>query len=162
MIFITVGSQKFPFDRLLKMIDALIEKKIIVDSEVIGQIGYATYQPKCFSARKFYPKAEMLALIEQADIIITHGGTASIITALEKKKKVIVCPREHTYGEHVDNHQLEIAKLFQERNYCFEAKNQEMLSECLKKINNHSFQTFQPNRKIFFNKLLNLIDSECD
>lgn len=162
MIFITVGSQKFPFDRLLKMIDTLIEEKIIVDSDVIGQIGYATYQPKHFSSIDFYSKDEMDKLIEQADVIITHGGTGSIISALEKKKKVIVCPREFKYGEHVDDHQVQITKLFQARNYCFEATNEARLSDCLKKIQEHSFQPFQSNRKNFFSKLLNLIDSECD
>ena len=45
MIFITVGSQKFQFNRLLEQIDLLIENKIIKE-EVFAQIGSSDYIPK--------------------------------------------------------------------------------------------------------------------
>ena len=45
MIFVTVGSQKFQFDRLIKKIDELVGSKIISD-QVIAQIGSSTYKPK--------------------------------------------------------------------------------------------------------------------
>ena len=43
MIFITLGSQKFQFNRLLKAVDDLIEHKKIQD-EVFAQTGYSDYQ----------------------------------------------------------------------------------------------------------------------
>ena len=45
MILITVGSQKFQFNRLLSKIDELIEKKVITD-KVFAQIGVSDYKPK--------------------------------------------------------------------------------------------------------------------
>ena len=51
--FITVGSQKFQFDRLLKEIDRLIEEKQLNSEEVFAQIGYSTYEPCHYSYQKF-------------------------------------------------------------------------------------------------------------
>ena len=43
MIFITLGSQKFQFNRLLRAVDELIEKGVI-DDTVFAQIGYSDYE----------------------------------------------------------------------------------------------------------------------
>ena len=40
MIFITLGSQKFQFNRLLKTVDELVERGIIKE-EVFAQIGFS-------------------------------------------------------------------------------------------------------------------------
>ena len=53
LIFITVGSQKFQFDRLLKEIDRLVEEKQLNSEEVFAQIGYSTYEPCHYSYQKF-------------------------------------------------------------------------------------------------------------
>lgn len=50
MIFITLGSQKFQFDRLLKAVDELIERGIIQD-EVFAQTGYSTYVPNNYKCQ---------------------------------------------------------------------------------------------------------------
>lgn len=42
MIFVTIGTQKFPFDRLLKKIDELIESGFIKE-KVIAQVGNSAY-----------------------------------------------------------------------------------------------------------------------
>ena len=45
MVFITLGSQKFQFNRLLRAVDELIEKKVIQE-DVFAQTGYSDYEPK--------------------------------------------------------------------------------------------------------------------
>ena len=55
--------------------------------------------------------------MQKADLIITHGGVGSIITALNHGKKVIAAPRLSKYGEHVNDHQLQIIKCFEQKNY---------------------------------------------
>lgn len=50
--------------------------------------------------------------MEKANIVITHGGTGAIIGAVKKGKKVIAVPRRAKYGEHVDDHQLQLIKQF--------------------------------------------------
>ena len=108
MIFITVGTQKFQFNRLLKIVDDLIGEKLISDN-VVAQVGHSRYIPKNFNSFQFKSENEINLLIENADIIITHSGVGSITTALKLQKKVIVVPRLKEYKEHVDDHQLEIA-----------------------------------------------------
>ena len=110
MIFITLGSQKFQFNRLLEEVDKLIEQGIITE-EVFAQIGYSDYKPKY---NKFLDRDEFNEIIKKCDKVITHGGTGAIINAVKNNKKVIAIPRLAKYGEHVDDHQLQIVKKFKE------------------------------------------------
>ena len=106
-IFITLGSQKFQFNRLLRAVDELCEKGTVDAEYVFAQIGYSDYLPKNFSYKKFLDRDEFSKEMGKADIVITHGGTGAIIGAVKKGKKVIAVPRRAQYGEHVDDHQLQ-------------------------------------------------------
>ena len=115
MIFVTVGSQKFQFNRLLKKIDELITKGIIKE-KVYAQIGVSDYKPQYFGYIDFMTQEEFSKNIDNADVIITHAGTGVIINALKKDKKVIATPRLAKYSEHVDDHQIQLIKEFDEMN----------------------------------------------
>ena len=82
MILVTLGTQKQSFTRLLN----LIEKANIKD-EIIVQAGHTKYESKKMKILDFIDYQEMEKLIEKADLIITHGGTGSIVTPLKKEKK---------------------------------------------------------------------------
>lgn len=86
VIFITVGTQKFQFNRLLKEIDRLIEEEKITE-EVFAQIGYSGYKPKNYNYKDFIDRDEFEDIIKKCKIIITHGGTGSIIGAVKQRKK---------------------------------------------------------------------------
>lgn len=127
MIFVTLGSQKFQFNRLLKEIDELVEKGII-EEKVFAQIGYSDYIPKYYNFKDFLSREEFLQYEEIADIVITHGGTGAIIGAVKKEKKVIAVPRLARYGEHVDDHQLQLIEQFDGMGLiesCYDTKNLE-------------------------------------
>lgn len=115
MIFVTVGTHEQPFDRLLKEIDRLKGEGIIED-KVFIQSGYTDYEPQNCEWSKLIPAKEMENKINEARIVITHGGPASFIAPLQKGKIPIVVPRQFEFGEHVNNHQLEFAKNVEERN----------------------------------------------
>ena len=115
MIFVTLGSQKFQFNRLLKEIDLLIEEGNIKE-EVFAQIGYSDYNPKNYQYKEFLDRDEFSEIMSKCDTVITHGGTGTIIGAVKKGKKVIAIPRLAKFEEHVDNHQLEIIKAFKKMN----------------------------------------------
>lgn len=114
MIFVTVGTHEQQFNRLVSEIDSLKKQNIIID-DVIIQTGYCTYEPKYCKWSKLYPYEEMVELVEQADIVITHGGPSSFIMPLQIGKIPIVVPRQKQYNEHVNNHQLEFCKAVSER-----------------------------------------------
>lgn len=109
MIFVTVGTHEQPFDRLLKEVDELVEKGVITE-EVFIQTGYSTYIPKNCKWSKLLSFDKMDELMERADIIITHGGPATFMSAIAKGKKPIVVPRQEKYGEHVNDHQVDFAR----------------------------------------------------
>lgn len=114
MIFVTVGTHEQQFNRLIEAVDRLKGEGSIED-EVIMQIGYSTYEPKHCKWSKLIPYSEMQKNIEEARIVITHGGPASFIAPLQLGKTPIVVPRQKRYDEHVNDHQLEFCKAVEER-----------------------------------------------
>lgn len=111
MIFVTLGSQKFQFDRLLKKLDDMVENNIITE-KIIAQIGASTYLPQHYEYVRFMDREQFAETMDQCDIVITHGGTGVIISAVKKGKKVIAIPRLAKYKEHVDDHQLQLLHQF--------------------------------------------------
>ncbi|MBR3016659.1 MAG: beta(1,3)galactosyltransferase EpsH [Clostridia bacterium] len=109
MIFVIVGSQKFPFDRLIREMDRLAGEGILRDG-VEAQIGACTYEPKHMKWQRFLDKSDFDAAIENCDLLVTHAGEGAIMTGLLKGKPVIAVPRYRKFGEHVSDHQLEIAR----------------------------------------------------
>ena len=114
MIFVTLGSQKFQFNRLLQVVDNLE-----TDEAIFAQIGYSDYKPKNYNFKKFLDRDEFANIMDLADIVITHGGTGAIINAVKKGKKVIAVPRLKKYGEHVDDHQIQLLDQFAELNLIY-------------------------------------------
>lgn len=146
MIFVTLGSQKFQFNRLLKKIDDLIEEGVIKE-EVFAQIGYSNYIPSNYNYNRFIDRDEFNNYIEKSDLIITHGGTGLIVNAIKKDKKVIAVARMQKYGEHIDNHQLEIVRQFNESNLIIGLESVNKLADEIKNIHNKSFDKYKSNTK---------------
>lgn len=116
MILLILGTQKFQFNRLLMTIDKLIDEKKITD-RVVAQVGNSDYRPVNYEFKDFFDSNQFDLLMDEATVIITHGGVGSIVSALKKNKKVIVVPRLKKYKEHIDDHQLELVEEFQKRKY---------------------------------------------
>ena len=108
LIFISVGTHKQQFDRLLKAVDELIARKVITQS-VFAQVGHSKYKPKRFKGKKFLGLEEFDEKIKQCSLFITHAGEGNIGTALQLEKKMIVVPRKKKFGEHTNDHQLELS-----------------------------------------------------
>ena len=109
MIFVTVGTHEQPFNRLVKAVDELKRDGVITE-DVIIQTGFSTYEPKYCQWSKLIPYQQMIKNVEDARIVITHGGPASFIMSLQIGKTPIVVPRQHQYNEHVNDHQVEFAR----------------------------------------------------
>ena len=114
MIFVTVGTHEQPFNRLLEYIDKL-KKNGLITEDVIMQTGFSTYEPKYCQWQKLFPYSEMVKMVDEARIVITHGGPSSFIMPLQVGKIPVVVPRKKEFGEHVNNHQVEFAKAVAER-----------------------------------------------
>lgn len=161
MIFVTLGSQKFQFNRLLKAVDELIEKGEMQD-EVFAQTGYSDYEPVRYQFKQFLDRNEFAEKTGKADIVITHGGTGAIIGAVKQRKKVIAVPRRAMYGEHVDDHQLQLVEQFKELNLILECDDCEQLGDALKQIRNMEFNVYESNTQVFITHIMNYIAEEVD
>lgn len=144
MIFVTVGSQKFQFNRLLKKIDELIESGDIKE-EVFAQIGVSDYTPKNYNYKDFVTQDEFKEYMDKADLIITHAGTGAIVTALKKDKKVIAIPRLSEYGEHVDDHQIQLIDEFKEMNFIEPVYQIDELKLAIKNVRENTYNKYKSN-----------------
>ena len=107
MIFVILGSQKNQFNRLLRSLDEQVSSGRIGET-LFAQTGYSDYEPRHFKYRHFLDRDVFERMEEQAELIITHGGTGSIMGALKKGKPVIAVPRRFDLGEHNDTHQIQV------------------------------------------------------
>ena len=107
----------------------------------------------------FIDYQEMEKLIEKADLIITHGGTGSIVTPLKKGKKVIACPRLKKYREHVDDHQQQIVDIFSEVGYILKVDENSNLDDLIKEIKNKKMTKFISNTNNFLKQIQKEIDN---
>lgn len=151
-IFITLGSQKFQFDRLLKAVDELCKNNKI-NAEVFAQIGYSEYVPQNYNYEKFLDREQFSKIMEDADIVITHGGTGAIIGAVKKRKKVIAVPRLAKYGEHVDDHQLEIVEQFKDLNLIYACTDVQDLEKALETVQKTTYGTYESNTQTIIDSI---------
>lgn len=156
-IFITLGSQKFQFNRLLKAVDELCERGTIEAKDVFAQIGYSDYLPKNFNYKKFLDRDEFSREMGKADIVITHGGTGAIIGAVKKGKKVIAVPRLAKYGEHVDDHQLQLVGQFDDLNLIYACRDMN-LEKALRVIKKTEYKEYKSNTNRIIKSLEEFIE----
>lgn len=147
MIFVTLGTQKFQFDRLLKKLDELVESGKIEKQDLVVQCVYSEYVPKNYEMFAMKPQNEIEDYMKNAEIIITHSGTGSIITALKLKKRIIIVPRLKQYEEHVDNHQIELAEVFKEKVNAIVVTDMEQLENAMKEAYTHNFGEWHSDNK---------------
>lgn len=157
-IFITLGSQKFQFNRLLKAVDELCERGVLTAEDVFAQIGYSDYIPGNFNYKKFLDRDEFSTEMEKAEIVITHGGTGAIIGAVKKGKKVIAVPRLAKYDEHVDDHQLQLIKQFDDLKLICPCRDINNLKEALEIVQQEKYNRYESNTSNIINSIEKYIE----
>ena len=140
MILVLLGTQDNSFHRLLDKIQELIDKKIIKE-EVVVQAGRTKYESKDMKIFSLVSQDKLKELTEKADIVITHGGVGSIVMSLKMGKKVIAVPRLSTFGEHVNDHQIQIVDSFDKQGFLIGVIELDDLEKALEKA-----KTFKPKK----------------
>ena len=153
MILVILGTQDKEFSRLLKAVDKEIEKGNIKD-RVVVQAGQTKYESANMEVFDLLPAPEFDKLMDEADLVITHGGAGSILGAIKKGKKVIAAARLAKYKEHHNDHQKQIIKEFASQGYILELKDFNKLDVMLKKSKSFKPKKFTSNT----NNMINLID----
>ena len=91
--------------------------------------------------------------VMDADLIITHGGVGTILEGLKNNKKIIGCARLEQYGEHVNNHQVQLLERFSEDGYIIYAEDLDKFDEYYKKVKNFKPKKYKFNQDNFNKKL---------
>lgn len=157
MIFVTLGTQDKPFERLLASIEEQIEKGNIIE-EVVVQAGYTKFSTEKMQVFDLVDREEFVKLVNECNILITHGGVGSILTGLKNNKKVIACPRLYKYGEHMNDHQMQIVSVFAKEGYLLEYQENDDLGEVLKRVADFSPKKFASNTEKFVNMIEQFIE----
>jgi UDP-N-acetylglucosamine--N-acetylmuramyl-(pentapeptide) pyrophosphoryl-undecaprenol N-acetylglucosamine transferase len=114
LLFATVGAT-LPFNRLADCVGEL-KKEGAIPERVLLQTGAGGHRPEAIEeVVETLPFDQVQTLLEDAAIVVCHGGTGSLITALRQGCQVIAIPRLARLGEHYDDHQAEITEAFAKR-----------------------------------------------
>ena len=157
MILVTLGTQDKSFIRLLQEIERLIQEGII-DNQVLVQAGNTEFESEYMEIFDLIPITQFQSFIQQADLLITHGGVGSIITALKENKKVIAVARRVEYQEHTNNHQLEIIEEFSNQGYVLPVYEVQGLRAVLEKVIEFKPKRFISNTSNMVALIQNYID----
>lgn len=141
-ILVTLGTQDKPFNRLLEEIDRQI-KCGNIKGKVVVQAGHTKYSSSNMEIFDLIDRDKFNELMMECDLLITHGGVGSILTGLKNKKKVIAVPRLSKYGEHVNDHQIQIIENFSKMGYILKWMEEDDFSKVLKKS-----KTFKPKEYV--------------
>lgn len=143
MIFVIVGGVvEFDFSRILKILDEIVGENIINSNEIVAQIGHSKYVPTNYKNFRFVDGDEFQKYIDGSDLIITHGGVGTLISAMKKHKKIISFPRLAKYNEHLDDHQLEFTTILKNDGYIKMATDKMELIKVLNEIKNFEPKEF--------------------
>lgn len=142
MILVLLGTQANSFNRLLDKIQEMINKKVITE-EVVVQAGRTKYESKDMEIYSLMPEEKLKELMEKANLVITHGGVGSIVLALKMGKKVIAVPRLSAFGEHINDHQIQIVDSFDKQEFLIGLTEVDDMEKALKKAKDFKPKKFK-------------------
>lgn len=192
MIFVSLGTQDKPFNRIIDYILKLKEEiKELEDIEIVFQIGQTKLseeekskieklnekkvsekinnqkiknkEEKNITVFNMLKPEEMKQYIINASIVITHAGVGTIMECIEHNKDIVVLPRKEENGEHVNNHQEEIAFEMEKNGLLYKVdtyeKMKEIVIELIKNSNNKKEKKYISNNEKFNDMLIDYLES---
>lgn len=113
MIVVLAGTNPYSFERLVKPLDELAGKH---GWDVFMQLGHTELPLRHSKSVAFIGRSELVKMIEQAELVVTHGGFGSIRDALFAGKAVVAVPRRPEFNESQD-YQEELVRELEESGY---------------------------------------------
>ena len=155
-IFVPLGTQRFPFGRLIVALNSLVEKGLYSKDEIVMQSSVYPVKP-IFKHITLIPHNDFNKLIDEAEVVVTHSGVNSIISCMEREKPLVICPRLSKYKEHVDDHQNEIADLMRDKYDVLVCRYMHDLASFIDLAKTHKYKSWISHREELMNAIKNLI-----
>ena len=110
-VVVTLGTmRKYPFRRAVEAVRAVLADVAAADAEVLWQVGDTPIDDLGIRVYDMVPSHEMRLAIGEADLVFAHAGIGSCLQILDGGHSPVLLPRRSGHGEHIDDHQLLIAK----------------------------------------------------
>lgn len=158
MVLVMLGTQNNSFHRLLEEVEKCIDNKII-NEEVIVQAGGTNYNSDKMKILGLVSNDELNKYIDKSSFIICHGGVGSIVSGIKAGKKVIAIPRYQKYGEHVNDHQVQIVESFNEQGFIKGIQDVGELSKAISEIKDFIPNKFVSNTQNVINIITDFIEN---
>lgn len=158
MILVLLGTQDNSFHRLLDKIQEMVDKKVITE-KVIVQAGRTKYESKYMEIYSLMSEDKLKELMEKANLVITHGGVGSIVMALKMGKKVIAVPRLSAFGEHINDHQIQIIDSFDKQGFLIGLTEVGEMENALEKVKDFKPKKFKSETDHMIKLIENFIDN---
>lgn len=128
-MLVTLGTERFPFPRALKSV-----AEVGQGAEISWQTGHTAVDvPLPGTQHQWWSAHELGAAARAVDVVITHAGVGSILLALRAGRRPVLLPRLADLGEHVDNHQVELARQLRDRGLAIVAEPGDRLGPLLER-----------------------------
>lgn len=158
MVFVTFGTQKHSFERLIKKI---VSSKELENEDIIIQSGYTKidekYKRDNIEYFNFLNEEKYNEYIKKSEYVITHAGVGSILSAVKLNKKVLVVSRLKKYNEHMDDHQTQIAQEFKKKKFVLILEEDDDIDKKIIKLKNFNMKEFKEK-----NNYIEIIEKTID
>jgi UDP-N-acetylglucosamine transferase subunit ALG13 len=121
-VVVTLGTEAYPFSRAVMQ----LLKVLPSTAEVLWQTGSTDVSGMGIVGHRRIPANALRTAMAEADVIVSHAGVGSSITAMDLGKVPVLLPREGRHGEHVDDHQLQVARELSRRGLAEVARVEEL------------------------------------
>jgi UDP-N-acetylglucosamine transferase subunit ALG13 len=132
-IFVTVGTDHHPFDRLIGWVDEWLHTEPGRSASCLVQSGTAR-PPRFAPYRPYLTQSEMLTGLGKATAVVSHGGPGTIMACRSLGLLPIVVPRKGSLGEHVDDHQVAFAQKMAARRDVWVADSEECFRALMNRV----------------------------
>lgn len=158
-LFVPVGTQKFPFGRLITALNNLVDEGLYKPEEIVMQATVYPVEPK-FKHYSVMPQNEFMKMIEDAELVMTHSGENTIIATMERHRPFLIVPRLKEYGEHVDNHQLEIAEVMEDQFDVIVCKDFSNLKGAIERAKTHQYKPWVSHTQELIDYVKTIINTD--
>lgn len=121
-VVVTLGTaEEFPFRRLVERLvpllapDGELARLTGLPVDVLWQTGCTPTGHLPITAIPFLPGEKLAAAVADADLVVSHAGVGSALTALAAGHRPVLADRSAALGEFRDDHQRQIAVELQRR-----------------------------------------------
>ena len=110
-VVVSVGTtESYGFERLVRRLVPLLD-----GLDVLWQIGRTAVEGYPIEGRVSVPHAELIEAVRNCDVVISHADTGAALTSMESGHCPVLVPRLSAHGEHIDDHQIQIAESLHRR-----------------------------------------------